>query len=306
MIPLALVTGFLGSGKTTLLKRLIDRYRGHPVAWLVNEFGQVDIDGQLLRLPADRLVAVPGGSIFCRCLVGEFIEHLQTLAGLDLATGSPRAGVVVEASGVADPRVIARMLAETRLDRVFRLVGIVAVVDPANFLKLLPALPAIAAQVQAAGTTILNRIDLCDARAVEAAEQAVRQINPSARVLRARYCAVDLDILAETPPGHADGQYAPCRDPDCLTDTCVVRRPIDPQALRAALQEAAGQLYRAKGFVPTATDTVYVDLAAGRLELQPAERQVEVGTLVLIFPPAAQAAVRDLVARLQALESPCP
>ncbi len=304
MIPLALVTGFLGSGKTTLLKRLIEHYRDRPVAWLVNDFGQVDIDGQLLDLPPDRLAAVPGGSIFCRCLVGEFIEHLQTLSAHDRITGAPRAGVIVETSGVADPRAVGRMLAETRLDRVYRLAGIVAVVDPASFLKLLPALPAVAAQIEAAGTAIINRIDLCDEDDVEAAEQAVREINPSARVLRARFCEVELDILAEPSPPAVSGQYAPCRDPNYLTEACLVQRPVAPELLRRVLEDAAGSLYRAKGFVPTTAGTMYADLSAGRLKLQPAERDVRLGTLVLIFPPSAQPVACDLAARLQAAAPP--
>ena len=80
MIPVALVTGFLGSGKTTLLRRVIATHRDRRLAYLVNEFAPVDVDGRLLAAEGAPVVALPGGSIFCQCLVGSFIEQLRGIA----------------------------------------------------------------------------------------------------------------------------------------------------------------------------------------------------------------------------------
>ena len=121
MIPLSLVTGFLGGGKTTLLQRLIERNQGRRLAYIVNEFAEADVDGQLLELGEDQVVSIPGGSIFCRCLSGEFLRILQEIPGRFDTPDSPLEGVVIEASGIADPKVTESMLEETRLDRVYEL-----------------------------------------------------------------------------------------------------------------------------------------------------------------------------------------
>jgi G3E family GTPase len=79
VIPLSLVTGFLGGGKTTLLQRLIEQSDGRRLAYIVNELADADVDGQLLALGEEKIVSIPGGSIFCRCLSGEFLRILESL-----------------------------------------------------------------------------------------------------------------------------------------------------------------------------------------------------------------------------------
>lgn len=113
-----------------------------------------------LQLPAGQLVSIPGGSIFCHCLVGEFVRVLGEVAVVD-----PRPeGVIVEASGIADPKVVVvGMLAETKLDAMFDLRRVVTVVDPGSFHKLIQTLPAITAQVEASDLVLINKTDLYDA-----------------------------------------------------------------------------------------------------------------------------------------------
>ena len=79
MIALSLVTGFLGSGKTTYLRRLVEQYRGRRLVFLVNEFSPVDVDGPVLRSAEDDVVSLPGGSIFCTCLVTQFVHTLERI-----------------------------------------------------------------------------------------------------------------------------------------------------------------------------------------------------------------------------------
>lgn len=173
-IPTALVCGFLGSGKTTLLRHLARRLAGRRIAFLVNEISSRDIDAALLEEVAGEVTAVPGGSIFCRCLVSRFIEELRALAERQ----PPFEGLVVEASGVADPRVVHRMLAETRLDARYRLACVAAVVDPGQFLKLVRTLPNIRAQVEAADIVLINKADLYPEETLRAAEEEILRIRP--------------------------------------------------------------------------------------------------------------------------------
>ena len=95
---MCLVTGFLGCGKTTLLMRIAKRSKGRRLVFLVNEFSPKDVDGKLLGAEGVDAVLVAGGSIFCRCLVTDFINHLKTLPERFGTGGAPVEGVVVEAS----------------------------------------------------------------------------------------------------------------------------------------------------------------------------------------------------------------
>ncbi|MEW6236392.1 MAG: GTP-binding protein, partial [Candidatus Omnitrophota bacterium] len=158
MIPVCLATGFLGSGKTTLLQRIADQRRQQRLVYIVNEFASIDIDGQRLHLPEGQMIAIPGGSIFCRCLTGEFIRVLRSVADRIGEDGSVE-GVIIEASGISDPGVIRQMLHETKLDGVYSLRRIISVADPQNLLKLIHTLPNIVKQIQVSDQVLLNKTD---------------------------------------------------------------------------------------------------------------------------------------------------
>ena len=117
--PIWLVVGFLGAGKTTLLRRLVHHANGRGLLFIVNEFSAVDVDAGLVEREGGTALAVAGGSIFCRCLVTEFISTLSRVSeGIPMRTGEilqPQ-GVVIEASGMADPRSMKRLLQESGLD----------------------------------------------------------------------------------------------------------------------------------------------------------------------------------------------
>ncbi len=172
-IPLSLVTGFLGSGKTTFLRHVSRRLAGRRIVYLVNEFSSLNVDGVALAEIGPDVICVPGGSIFCKCLVGEFIDRLLAI---------PRSieGVIVEASGIADPKVVSDMLRQTKLDRLYNLVSIISIADPGSFPKLLATLPNIRAQVEAADIVLLNKVDRFDESRVAATQTQLRRIDPRA------------------------------------------------------------------------------------------------------------------------------
>jgi len=268
MLPLTLVTGFLGSGKTTLLRRFADRDAApvragsRRLVFLVNEFAAVDIDGRLLGEGVDH-VTVAGGSIFCTCKVTDFVEQLGRLA--DRHRTTPFAGVVVEASGIADPRVIRRMLAETGLDRRYFLSRVVAVADPVTLPKLLHTLPAIRRQLESADVVLLNKTDLASEAQVRAAEAVIAEANASAAVVRCVRCEVDLDAVVPANDRRIDGPYAACVDPTFCRFTLQVSDAPTRVELSGRLRAVADDLYRVKGWVRCAEGVSYVELSSGRL-----------------------------------------
>ncbi len=289
MIPLALITGFLGSGKTTLLRRIIDGNRHRRLAYLVNEFSMLDVDSRRLTDAGKDLFCLPGGSIFCRCLVTSFINQLRDIAELNNSSDAPLQGLVIEASGVADPRVVGQMLGETRLDEYYRLARMVCVVDPGTFPILLNTLPNIAAQIESADLAIVNKTDLFDEPTLAGVERTVRDIQPTIEVARASYAAVDFDLFATACRPDVTGGYAPCRDDRYDREVFATDRPVDIHRLMA---EAAGLLdgaYRIKGVVWDGTATHHLDWSpTSRMTISPTIDDARRTELAAVFPPAAR------------------
>lgn len=281
MIALSLVTGFLGSGKTTYLRRLVEQYRGRRLVFLVNEFSPVDVDGPVLRSAEDDVVSLPGGSIFCTCLVTQFVHTLERIPDR-FGGDAPVEGVIIEASGIANPKVAERMLRETGLDERYAISTIVSIVDPGMFPLLVESLPNIVAQVEASDTVILNKVDAFDEQTVASVEERVRRINPGVRVVRAVYCDVTLDVLAMPRYRGLDGEYAPCADPNYARFTVGLSASVDEAKLRAALAAARRVLYRVKGFVPGPSGSLYLDFCGSGLTLEPVGAAPPVHELAII------------------------
>ncbi|HKL22735.1 MAG TPA: GTP-binding protein, partial [Tichowtungia sp.] len=238
MLPICLVTGFLGTGKTTFLKNIVATNRDRKIVYLINEFSAHDVDGAIVSVENPDVVSIPGGSIFCHCLVTEFIGQLKKIAAradvppaIRTAGVSPAQhdgcceGVVIEASGMANPKVIEQMLAETGLDEQFRLATVISVLDPNSFLKLRRTLPNILAQVEAADVVLINKTDCCAPEQIDETRTAVQELNPAADRIQTIRCEVDLDLFAEHPKAFGgagasrglQGDYAKCRDPNYET-----------------------------------------------------------------------------------------
>lgn len=294
-IPLSLVTGFLGSGKTSFLQHTARRLAGRRIAYLVNEFSALDVDGTILSEIGPNVVSVPGGSIFCKCLVGEFIDHLIRIAQQSRAAEHPIEGLIVEASGIADPKVVADMLHQTRLDRVYDLARIIAIVEPGSLHKLLATLPNIRSQIEAADTVLLNKIDLFDGARLAAAEQSLREINPRVRVIRTVRAAADVDVFDALPARDLHGEYAPCADPHYEQLSVTFSRPVDLAKLQAVLTRLSEQLYRVKGFVPMPDGAVYLDISTAGMSINRWHGPLPVETGLAII---ARADCRNLVEAL--------
>lgn len=296
MIPLCLVTGFLGSGKTTLLRRFVGQLQGARVVYLINEFAPTDVDGKLLDIPPDQCVSVPGGSIFCRCLVTDFIRHLSSIAQRH---AHELTGVIIEASGIADPAVVQRMLHESRLDQAYCLRQVIAIVDPDTLHDLLETLPNMTAQIRAANVIIINKTDRCAPADVERATRLVQRLNGHAVIHSAVRCEVP--TLQPFEPGSlsaTDGDYAICADPNYGRLRIMPASNLRRGQLQEALEAARPLVYRIKGFARIDDQLIYVDVSRAGVELQPTVRDSGDTELVCIYPPDTYAEVRAVLARL--------
>jgi G3E family GTPase len=266
MIPLCLVTGFLGAGKTTLLKRIVDQHRNRELVYLVNEFCAADVDGAFVSQEGADVISIPGGSIFCKCLVTQFVGQLTRLKD-----EHPDAeGVVIEASGMANPKVIEQMLKETGLDQYYVLSNIITIVDPGTFLKLRHTLPNVLDQVAAADVLLINKTDCYPADQVCETVHAVTEINAGATCLETVNAKYDGEIFHTEREAHGlMGEYAVCKDPRYETVWIPFPNKVDADALLKLLAQHSDELYRVKGMVEGNAGKVFIEYAGGRTTIKP-------------------------------------
>lgn len=191
LIPINVITGFLGSGKTTLLRGLLASPAMADTAVLINEFGEVGLDHQLLQHVAESTVLLDNG-----CLCCAIRDDLQG-ALRDLFSRRERGEipafrrVVIETSGLADPVPIAyTILAEPVIQHHFRLGNVVTTVDAVNGAGQLQDYPESVKQAAIADRLIVTKTDLCEGSEVDRLRQTLRRLNPS---------AIQFDGAAGTP-----------------------------------------------------------------------------------------------------------
>lgn len=307
MTPICLVTGFLGSGKTTLLKGIVERYREQRIAYVVNEFSGFDVDGALLGDGARGVVPLPGGSVFCNCLVGEFIRMLKELPERSLPGVEQLDGVVIEASGIANPMVVEKMLAETQLDQQYSLASIITLVDPGTFPTLVHTLPNVKAQVLASDLVVLNKTDAYPEAALAACEEAVRKIRPGAALVRTQYAEVDFPLFeARTDARGLEGEYAACIDPNFAKVLLPLRENTDMDKLMAALDGFGDALYRAKGFLRVDGAAHYLDWTAHHHALRPWAGHIDAMGLAVIVRGGENTRAKALAAAAERGEFDAP
>jgi G3E family GTPase len=249
-MPVTVLTGFLGAGKTTLLNRMLTESHGLRIAVLVNDFGEVDIDSDLVVGVETGAVQLANGCACCEIrddLLGAVADVLRSDELYD--------AIVLEASGVADPIGIARTFVSPEFRDAIRLDGIIAVVDA----EQLPSQADDAAtrdlvfsQIGFSDLVLLNKIDLADDAAVADVRQFVLDRLPAVRIIETVRCDVPLEVLLGT---RSPGRAAPPdrhehHDADAFLSFVYRSGGVfDLDALEQALSALPNWVYRIKGFV---------------------------------------------------------
>jgi G3E family GTPase len=189
-LPVTIITGFLGSGKTTLLNHILTNQQGLKTAVLVNEFGEIGIDNELIVTTDDSMVELSNGCICCTInedLVNAVYKVLERDDKIDY--------LVVETTGLADPLPVALTFLGTELRDMTRLDSIVTMVDCANFSLDLFNSQAAYSQIQYGDVIVLNKTDLVEETDVDALEVRIRDIKKDARILRTQKSQIPLPLI---------------------------------------------------------------------------------------------------------------
>ncbi|GAB3625814.1 cobalamin biosynthesis protein CobW [Pandoraea terrae] len=196
-IPVSVLTGFLGAGKTTLLNRILGESHGKRYAVIVNEYGKLGIDGDLVMGAEDEVLELNNGCLCCK-VRGDLIRVVSAL----LRRKGTLDGILIETSGLADPApVIQTFFADDYIRQHTCIDTVICVADARHLQRQLSDNCEAAQQLAQADTVVLNKVDLLEpgtaseADALSALDDSVRAINPTAQLLHGVRCDVPLDLL---------------------------------------------------------------------------------------------------------------
>ena len=189
-LPVTIITGFLGSGKTTLLNHILASQHGLKIAVIVNEIGEIGIDGELIVSAGDGMMELSNGCICCSInndLVDTIFQVLERREPVDY--------VIVETTGLADPLPIILTFLRSEFRNRVRIDSVITLADAENFsLDFLGGLAAYN-QFRYADVVLLNKCDLVKDHVVGAIDAKIREIKADARIIRTTRCLVSLPLI---------------------------------------------------------------------------------------------------------------
>lgn len=297
-IPVIGLTGYLGAGKTTLLNHVL-RNQGARIGVIINDFGELNVDAMLVNGQIDEPASIAGGCICCLTDFGGIDDALTKLTDPQLSLDA----IVIEASGLAEPISVARMIAFSKVARV-RYGGLVDVVNASTHFDTVDVGRVLPARYGAASLVVVNKLDQLPLNdrtpMLERVERRVHQRNPRAAVIGAVSGRIDPTLLYDVPeiaeqPGQLSlsellvetaGDSAPHDHDHADSVTVTSDGEVDPGALIDLLEDPPAGVYRVKGAAVMrygkATPTFAINLVGSAIHLTTAPPTVSANCLVAI------------------------
>ena len=272
-VPLLLVSGFLGAGKTTLLNNFIRRYPERRFGIIVNDFGDLPIDGNMITAGDSAVVkTLNSGQIFCSCMSSSFIDSLSEMRLLEPDF------IVVETSGLAKPSPLADIVGavQSMQPGAFSYLGMLSVVDAGLYRRLSTVLNAVNEQIAFSDIVMLNKADLAGGEELLLVEKMIHELNEGAHIYRSTYAAIPddfFDVLRERVPRRMiSDEYAGWgAGGRPVSLTLRIRPGVPAESLRSFCSSAASLVLRMKGAVRTDDGGLFVDFAGTGFTFRPFE-----------------------------------
>ena len=269
-IPVTIIAGFLGSGKTTLVNHIIASNRGMKIGVIVNDFGEIDIDSNLILSASDEILEIRNGCICCsnngdlRVAVSKLFNN-NTLPEY----------LIIESTGIGDPLPIVKTFMRPEFICLARVDSIVTVVDVENIQDSLSDISVIKNQIKFADFILLNKCDRVPEQTVNTARALIHEFNNDSRMLMTVKCSVPLEVIlgarvntenmiALQHNHHSDNCGHECHDHNesnhgFISVAFSSNELLDPDKFQDFLQNIPSSIFRAKGFLRTAqSDQGYI------------------------------------------------
>jgi G3E family GTPase len=283
-IPLHLICGFLGAGKTTLLRRILAQQpRDESLAVVVNEFGKLGVDGELLEGFESQVRELRAGCICCE-LRRDFLNTLDEV----VENFAPQC-IVVEATGVADPNEMIKAVEEAAQNGPVELGSVISVVEPDMYSRREVFGPFYENQIKAGDLLLLNKTDTIAPEEVEPLTADLAALNPGALVLPVVHCAVERRLILEpqgrglrggAPAGLIDlseitslaqgPSHLPGADDGFVAFAYQDQAPLSRECLERYLASLPWEVFRVKGFVPSDQGSLMINYTFRRPQIEPA------------------------------------
>lgn len=252
-IPILAVTGFLGSGKTTFVNHLLREPHGLKIGVVVNDFGAINIDSELVAGKTDKKLELSNGCICCSLETLDLQEAIAQFA----YKGSDIDLIVIEASGLAEPRDLALNL-KNMIGIGVKLDAIVTLIDAEHVIENAKKHANAADQIEFTDFVIINKTDVVPKSRIKEIRQLIELTNPRARVFEAVRADVDIRLLTdpdriwdEAPKQHHDDDHHHTHLHDRFSHlTLSIDQPLHPMKFQEFVNtKIPKSVYRAKGFV---------------------------------------------------------
>lgn len=294
-----LITGFLGSGKTTFLNTILSNFpQDLKLTILMNEFGEIGIDGTLVEGEDIDMLEISRGSIFCVCVKSDFIKGLY-----ELSTKIQPDLLIIESTGVANPADLRRDLQLPVFQGRFTFAEQVCLLDAVHFLDAFEVFAAVEKQLSSSTVFIINKADLVPTETIDSIKALVQQHHPQPRFFVTNYANIDLQCLTSLPfSGNARQAAASTKatagllseqeldgfigellanpeleitPPDNLASVTYTWHGGDLSALHAMAGKLPPSIVRAKGFVTIDAQVHLFSYVMGEWTIEPSTKAAD-------------------------------
>ena len=264
---LYVLTGFLGSGKTTFLLNLLDNIKDKKIGIIQNEFGKINVDGEIIDRDGIKMTEISRGSIFCSCLKLSFVESLAEMGKMDLDY------VFVESSGLADPSNIEEILEAVKVlaGDVYEFKAAICLIDAVNFLDQIKE-ETVYRQLVHCHMAIVNKIDLVDEDKIHKINEKIKEINPNCLIKYGKEGNIGLDFLStdlKSLNKIASEDSLNTVDNKPKTISLQTEEILTREELNEFLEKVLPDCYRIKGFFHLEEGWFQVDVVEKLIDYKP-------------------------------------